>query len=65
MCCMPHPHHGHYPTPHGWCCQPPRTGPAATEAEIAWLEAYVKHLQAQIAWAEQRIKELKEGSPGA
>lgn len=61
-------HHGHHGYA-GWCCCcPPAWGPGfpmrwrfpSREEYIAWLEAYLKELQAEVEAVQKRIAELKE-----
>ncbi len=59
-----HSHHGHGG---GCCCDPMAWGPGfpfgrrfpTREERIAWLEEYLKELQAEVKAVEERIAEMK------
>lgn len=61
--------HGSYHSHVGWCgCVPAAWGPGfpfgrrfpTREERIAWLEEYLKALQAEVEAVQKRIAELKE-----
>jgi len=60
-------HHGHHGPAGGCCCGPTAWGPGfpfgrrfpTREERIAWLEEYMKDLQAEVKAVEERIAELK------
>ena len=60
-------HHGHHGYAGWYCCTPAAWGPGfpmrwrfpSREERIAWLEAYLKELQAEAKAVEERIAELR------
>jgi hypothetical protein len=60
-------YHGHHGHAGGCCCGPTACGPGfpfgrrfpAREERIAWLEEYLKELQAEAQAVEERIAALK------
>jgi hypothetical protein len=65
--CGPGGYHGHHGHGGGCCCGPMVWGPGYSfrrrfptrEERIAWLEEYLKDLQAEAKAVEERIAELK------